>query len=141
MACAGGVSALAFKNPCLVGENLSGQGGTGFHVTECRIAQDGEPVAWSFILPLATLAQSPGTVLHFPGDLPSPPPPFGSVQLNGESAHATAVTGALTFSRVDPASRAFVGAFHGTVVWTIASGSQISCQVDGPLWGAPGGFT
>jgi hypothetical protein len=104
------------------------------------MAQTNEPVVWSFMLPLAMLEQNPGAVLRFPGDLPSPPLSPGTINLQGESARVSAVMGSLTFSRVDPSGRAFIGAFSGAVVWTGASGSQTTCQVDGPFWGAPGGF-
>jgi hypothetical protein len=140
MTCGAGVGALAFEMPCLVGMNLGGQASPGWHVTECRMAQSGTPIVWSFILPLQTVARNPGTVIHFPGDVPSPPPAPGAIDLGGESARVSSVTGALTFSRVDPTGRAFIGVFSGTVVWKTTSGAETSCTLDGPFWGAPGGF-
>jgi hypothetical protein len=60
--------------------------------------------------------------------------------IQGVSARVSSVTGSLTFSRVDPDARAFIGSFAATLVWTATDGSQISCQSDGPFWGGPGGF-
>jgi hypothetical protein len=139
MTCDGGLGSVVFQMPCLVGMNLSGQGGVGFHATECRLAQPGAPLAWSFILQLGTLARDPGTILRFPEDVPSAPVP-GPVEIQGMSVRISSVTGKLSFSRVDPSARAFIGAFSGTTVWTRSDGVQISCQADGPFWGAPGGF-
>jgi hypothetical protein len=50
------------------------------------------------------------------------------------------VTGDLTFSRVDPAARAFASTLNGAAVWVDPSGAQTSCLVNGPFWGAPGDF-
>lgn len=142
MTCGADAGGLAFEMPCLVGMNLagSGQAGPGWHATECRMAQAGTPLAWSFILPLQAIARDPGAVLTFPGDVSSPPPAPGTIDLRGEPARVSSVTGTLTFSRVDPSGRAFIGAFSGTVTWKATSGAETTCTVDGPFWGAPGGF-
>jgi hypothetical protein len=38
-------------------------------------------------------------------------------------------------------ARAFEGTFTGTMVLKgETSGTQVTCHIDGPFWGAPGGF-
>lgn len=140
--CGGAAGVLPLKMPCLVGMNIVGSGQpVGLHETECRIAGADEPIVWSFLLPLGALAQNPALVLHLPGDLPTTLIGSGSIDLNGEQAHVSGVTGTLSFSRVDPQGRAFEGAFRGRIVWKGAtSGAETACDVDGPFWGAPGDF-
>jgi hypothetical protein len=136
MTCDAGVSA-SLEMPCLVGLNLgSDLNAAGIHATECRLAQPDRPLVWPFLLPLADVRADPSTVLHAPFQ------PGGAQEaaIRGEAATMSVVTGDLSFSRVDPTARAFIGAFKGTVVWTGTSGAQTTCQVDGPFWGAPGDF-
>jgi hypothetical protein len=131
MSCGAGVAA-ALEMPCLIGLDLSGQdpNAAGVHATECRLASPDQPLVWSFLLPLGDVRADPSTSLQAPVDLPP--------QLTGVTM--STVTGDLTFSRVDPAARAFIGAFHGNIAWSDQAGTQTSCQVDGPFWGAPGDF-
>jgi hypothetical protein len=130
MSCGAGVTA-ALEMPCLIGLDLAGQdpNAVGVHATECRLASPDQPLVWSFLFPLGAVRADPSTSLRAPADLPA---------LTGITM--STVTGDLTFSRVDPAARAFIGAFHGDIAWTDPSGTQTSCQIDGPLWGAPGDF-
>lgn len=134
------VGTIAFVNPCLVGFNLAGPEGTpGFNETECRLTNGAQPVAWSFILPLSKVAQEPDRPLTFPTDLPSSPTGGMTVDVGVRKAALTSVTGTMTFSRVDPTGRAFIGFFQGTMTWTSSTGT-FSCTADGPLWGGPGSF-
>jgi len=139
LSCDHGVGPLAFFNPCEVGSNLSGQGGVGFHETECRFFGAGEPVAWSFVLPLSTIEQHPERPLSFPADFPTTPSAI-PVQVGVQQAKVTKAEGTVTFSRVDPTTRAFIGWFKGTISWAGSSTPTFSCAVDAPLWGAPGSF-
>jgi hypothetical protein len=139
LSCDQGIGALAFDNPCLVGTNLSGGGGTGFHETECRFHGMGDPVAWSFVLPLSEIAQNPDHPLSFPSDFP-PTPTAMAVDVDGQQAAVAHVAGAVTFSRVDPTARAFSAWFKGTISWTGTTAAAFTCVVDAPFWGAPGGF-
>jgi hypothetical protein len=139
--CDQGLGQVAFDNPCLVGFNLGGAPTTtGFHVVECTLAVAGHPVAWSFILPLAPIAAHPDQPLSFPNDFPPAPPLDQLIEIGGQPAGLSGVTGTVTFSRVDPTGRAFVARFVGKMTWTQGSGSKFSCAVDAPFWGAPGAF-
>ncbi len=141
MTCGAG-SSVALEMPCLIGLDLSGQdpNGTGVHATECREASADRPLVWSFLFPLASARANPSTPLQAPADLPTVAGPGQPIDLAGDSVTMSSVTGALTFSRVDPSVRAFAGTFKGTIVWADQSGAQTSCQVDGPFWGGPGDF-
>jgi hypothetical protein len=137
--CDHGVGQLALVNPCLVGESLTGAPASiGTHETECRLAGGSEPIAWAFLLPLAAIALHPDQALTFPTGLPSAAP-WGPVDVGGQKASVSGVAGTLTFSRVDPTARAFVGQFKGVITWTGSNGT-FSCSVAGPFWGAPGNF-
>jgi hypothetical protein len=140
MTCDGGAS-LSVAMPCLIGLNLAGQDPdtAGTHATECRLATSDKPLVWSFLFPLAAVRADPATSLHAPADMPTAGA-AQAIQLNGESASISNITGDLTFTRVDPTARAFSGAFKGTIVWTSSSSTQTTCQIDGPFWGAPGNF-
>jgi hypothetical protein len=139
MTCDGG-SSLSIAMPCLIGLNLGQDpNAPGIHATECRLATSEAPLVWSFLFPLANVRANPSTSLHAPADMP-PAGDAQAIQLNGESASISSITGDLTFTRVDPTARAFSGAFKGTAVWTSPSNTQMTCQIDGPFWGAPGTF-
>jgi hypothetical protein len=143
LSCEGVTTALALKMPCLVGLNLNGPDSrtVGAHEVECDAAQPGDPYVWSFMLPLSAIANDPSLVLSFPLNLPATSPPTGSIDLDGEKAHVSGVTGSLSFRRVDPDARAFEGAFAGTMkLKSATSTAEVTCTVDGPFWGAPGGF-
>lgn len=141
MTCDGG-AAPSLQMPCLVGLDLAGQdpNAAGIHATECRLATSEHPLVWSFLFPLADVRANPSTSLQAPADMPSVTGGAQAIELGGESASVSSVTGDLTFTRVDPTARAFSGTFKGTVVWTGLSGAQTSCRIDGPLWGGPGTF-
>jgi hypothetical protein len=144
MDCDHGIGQLAFVNPCLIGENLAGRGGNGigFHETDCHLADGvGDTIAWVFTLPLITIAMHPDQPLIFPTNLPTPPPPppRSRAEIGGETVTVTHVDGTMTFSRVDPTTRAFSGHLRGTVTWAGPT-KNFSCSVDAPFWGAPGGF-
>jgi hypothetical protein len=137
MTCDHGVGTLAFDNPCLVGQNLSG-GGIGIHEVECTLAASGHPITWTFLLPLAQVIASPAKPLAFP--LP-PGAPLGTlIDVGGQGASVSGFADAITFSRVDPTNRAFVARLKGTMTWKRQSGATFSCTIDSPFWGAPGNF-
>jgi len=133
MSCDGGVGMITIDNPCLVGHSLEPNAlETGPHEIECTLAASVHPIVWSFEL-FIPVTQNPVTVL--------PETPSGLlVDVGGRQARVSRATGAMTFTRVDPSNRAFVARFDGSVTWTEPSGATFSCSVDGPLWGAPGGF-
>jgi hypothetical protein len=134
MSCDGGVGMIAIDNPCLVGHSLGGGNGsdTGAHEIECTLATSVHPIAWSFLLFIPVM-QNPVTLF--------PETPSGLlVDVGGHQARVSGTSGAMTFIRVDPSNQAFVARFDGSVTWTEPSGATFSCSVDGPLWGAPGGF-
>jgi hypothetical protein len=128
--------------PCLIGLDLAGPdpNAVGVHATECRLAQPDRPLVWSFLLPLAAVRSDPSTPLQAPLGLPLVTGSQQAIVLQGEPATMSSVAGDLTFSKVDPTARSFIATFTGTVVWTSASGTRTSCQIDGPFWGAPGDF-
>jgi len=139
MSCDHGVGTLAFENPCLVGNDLGGGGsGIGVHEVECRFAVSGNPITWTFLLPLAQVVASPSEPLA------SPLLPGGFtgtlVDVGGQGASVSGFTGTITFSRVDPTNRAFIARLQGTMTWRRQTGSTFSCQIDSPFWGAPGDF-
>jgi hypothetical protein len=141
--CDHGVGTITFVNPCLVGHNLGGGSDVGFHVVECSLttSQDPHAWAWSFMLPLVEVAKTPDRPLMFPGDLPPLPASNDPEVVGGRAAHLSSVTGAVTFSRVDPTARAFIGRLKATMTWKDdSSGATFSCDADAPFWGAPGGF-
>jgi hypothetical protein len=139
MDCDHGVGQVAFVNPCLVGQNLAGsQRGIGLHETECQLLGGNGAIAWAFLLPLSTIAMSPDQPLTFSTNLPAPPT-GRPAEIGGVQAGVSHVDGTMTFSRVDPSGRAFIGHFTGTITWTGSSGA-FSCAVDAPFWGAPGNF-
>jgi len=142
LSCPGVAPPLALEMPCLVGMNIaSPPSGVGLHEVECHTTQPGEPLVWSFLLPLSSLAQNPDLVLSFPDRLPNGALPPGEVDLGSEKARVSGGAGTLAFTRVDPEGRAFEGSFRGTLVLTGESTrSEITCDVDGPFWGAPGNF-
>jgi hypothetical protein len=140
MTCDHGIGTLGFLNPCLVGQNLAGnQSSPGFSETECQLAGQGHPVVWSFLLPLMSLAEDPNQSLTAPAQLTMTPTGRQTVALGDGEGLISEVDGTLTFSRIDPTGRAFIGNFQGTVTWTTPTGT-FTCAVDGPLWGAPGQF-
>jgi hypothetical protein len=144
MTCAG-TAALALEMPCRIGLALNSQdlNAVGIHAMECRLAQPERPLVWTSLFPLGHVRAAPSKPLQAPSSL-RPVTGVGeqAIVLQGEREPATMsdVTGDLTFSKVDPTVRAFMGTFTGSVVWTSASGTQTSCQIDGPFWGAPGDF-
>jgi hypothetical protein len=142
MTCDHGIGAVAFVNPCEVGMNLFGEGATtpGADETECHFAGQGAPIVWSFVLPLYKIAMNPGAPLQIPDDVPSVPAENPLAELGGQEASVASVSGVLTFSRVDPTGRAFIGHLRGTVTWNGSVDATITCVVDAPFWGAPGEF-
>jgi hypothetical protein len=142
MTCDHGIGTLAFDDPCLIGGNLAGDPSTiGFHEVECSFASLTHPVAWAFVLPLGELSANPDETISFPnGRTPPPPGPSTNIDVGPTGARVSNVAGLLTFSRVDPTARAFVGHFAGTIDWIESGGETFSCAVDAPLWGAPGAF-
>jgi hypothetical protein len=134
--CPGGFGAISFQNPCLVGQNLDGQGTLGVHEVECHLDVAGSPAVWSFLLVLSTVSATSPTV--------SGPFPQGTahaiVTIGGVTAAVDSMTGTFTFSQIDPQSGAFVARFQGTVLWTEELGQSFRCTIDAPFWGAPGGF-
>lgn len=137
MTCDSGVGVITFVNPCLVGQVLGGDHdptSPGPHEVECTVATPAGNVGWSFEVIFPPL-QNPQTIL------PLTPTALGVDLGNGQQARISMVTGALTFSRVDPTNRAFVARFIGGVTWTEPSGATFQCKMDTPVWGAPGPFT
>ena len=137
MTCDSGVGVITFVNPCLVGQVLGGDHDPtvpGPHEVECTVETSAGSVGWSFELIFPPL-QNPQTIL------PLTPTALGVDLGNGEKAGISVVTGALTFSRVDPTNRAFVARFIGVLTWTEPSGATFQCKMDTPIWGAPGPFT
>jgi hypothetical protein len=136
MKCDSGVGVITFVNPCLVGQALGGTSdptSTSAREVECTVATPAGDVGWSFLMIFPPL-QNPQTFLPLT-------PTASVVDLgNGQQARISMVTGALTFSRVDPTNRAFVARFIGGVTWTEPSGATFQCTIDTPVWGAPGGF-
>ncbi|HEY2900920.1 MAG TPA: hypothetical protein VGL59_10120 [Polyangia bacterium] len=141
MTCDHGVGQVAFANPCLVGGNLASAklDSVGNHETECSLAGEGGEVAWAFILPLSAIAQRPDQPLTFQKGQVSTPPSGQPIEVAGQTASVTDVAGTMTFLRLDPSARAFIGHFQGQIDWLGANGA-FSCTVDADLWGAPGGF-
>lgn len=139
--CTGSAGHLAFKNPCLVGLDMATASDVlGVHETECVLAGTDRPV-WSFLLPLARIAQQPNMPLRFPGDLPSPPPGAYPIDLGGESFTSSILDeGTLEFKQIDPPKRAFIAQVEAKFQWTGNRGSSFVCSARGPLWGAPGSF-
>ena len=137
MTCDHGVGRIAFDNPCLVGQNLNGVSSSpGVHEVECTLQASSHPVAWTFLLILA----NPAASLRLPDQVPRGSPTGMPFTIDGRRAGISGVSGTLSFSRVDPANRAFVAQLTGTMIWTDSSGATFSCAVDDPLWGAPGNF-
>ena len=139
MTCDHGIGALAFDNPCLVGQSLGGNGSQiGVHEVECTLAGAGHPITWTFLLPLAQVVADPTKPLAFPL------PPGGIsgmlIDVAGQGASVSGFAGTITFSRVDQTNRAFIARLRGTMTWRRQSGSTFSCQIDSPFWGAPGAF-
>jgi hypothetical protein len=133
MSCDQGVGTIAIVDPCLVGHVLGANASeAGPHAVECRLATPSRPLLWSFLVILPT-HQNPIVVSPVLGNPP--------VSVGGRQASVSKITGSITFSRVDPSNRAFIARFSGVIIWTDASGATFSCTIDGPLWGAPGGFT
>ncbi|HEV3030628.1 MAG TPA: hypothetical protein VG319_03250, partial [Polyangia bacterium] len=134
------VGALAFDNPCLVGQNLTGGGSSriGVHEVECTLAAGGHPITWNFLLPLAQVVENPTKPIASP--LTPGPPLGGPVSVGGLGANVSGFSGTITFSRVDQTNRAFIARLQGTMTWREQSGSTFSCQIDSPFWGAPGAF-
>ena len=143
MTCAGAAS-LALEMPCRIGLALNSQSldAVGIHAMECRLAQSERPLVWTSLFPLGQVRAAPSTPLQAPSSLSPVTGGEQAIVLKGQPEPATmsGVTGNLRFSKVDPTARAFIGTFTGSVVWTTASGTQTSCQIDGPFWGAPGDF-
>jgi hypothetical protein len=138
--CTGGIGHLAFRIPCKVGLDLSsGSQGPGIHETECLLAGT-SALVWSFLLPLAQVAQQPSVPLRFPGDLPSPPAPNFVVELGGQSFTSSIIEGTLRFTQIDPPNRAFVARLDAKYQWTGNLGTSFVCSAGGLLWGAPGSF-
>jgi hypothetical protein len=137
------VGAVAFRNPCLVGVSL-GQGqeaALGVHEVECSLATPANPMTWSFLISLAAAEANPDVPVDLPGAFAVPSPTSGApADVASRRAGVSGVAGSLTFSRIDPSSRAFAARFQGTMTWKDASGATFSCTLDGPLWGAPGSF-
>jgi hypothetical protein len=136
MTCDNGVGSITFVNPCLVGWVAGGDQNPmspGLHEVECTVATPAGNVGWSFEVMFPSL-QNPQTIL------PLTPTASGVDLGNGQQARISMVTGALTFSRVDPTNRAFVARFIGSVTWTEPSGATFQCKMDTPVWGAPGSF-
>ena len=97
---------------------------------------------WSFALPLSDLAKNPNETLTFPSNFLAEAGVASAavIDATGQQAVISNVVGTMTFSRVDPSARAFVGHFTGTISWT-GTRTLFSCDVDcGPLWGAPAEF-
>jgi hypothetical protein len=142
MTCEGRAQSLAFKLPCLVGQNLSGQlDEPGYHVVECELAGMPDQTAVSFIVPLKQLPELLNQPVSIPFDgIPGPPPSSG-VALDAEH-FAGALSGVVTFSQVDVDGRAFVARLEqGHVVWSGDQGSKFACStLDGPFWASAGSF-
>ena len=138
--CDHGIGSVTFDDPCLVGVNLANTDPTsiGLHAVECHLEASAHPVAWSFTLPLARVVASPDATYAFPTDLMRVPE--GQVDVGGQPATVSSVSGTMTFSRVDPTMRSFAAHLTGTILWTGADGTTFQCVVDAPLWGAPGTF-
>jgi len=136
MTCDSGVGVITFVNPCLVGYVLDGDRdptAPGPHEVGCTVATPIGNVGWSFEVLFPPL-QNPQTILPLISTA-------SGVDLgNGQQARISMVMGGLTFSHVDPTNRAFVARFIGVVTWTEPSGATFQCQVDTPVWGAPGPF-
>lgn len=142
MTCDGAAGTVTLVQPCLVGMDLraAGEMVPGIHAVECRLADGAHPLAWSFLLPMAMVAHDPGHVLQIPGESPTVPNLADSITLGSVQAKLTTVTGGVTFSRVDPVGRAFAATIDAKAVWKPTSGPDITCDLRGPLWGAPGDF-
>jgi hypothetical protein len=135
MSCDDGVGTITFANPCLIGFRLGGGDPStpGGHEIECTLATPSGGIAWSF-LAIFPPKSNPATMLPL-----TPSASFVDVG-GGRTASLAKISGALTFSLVDPENRAFVAQFHGTAVWVETSGASFSCAIDTPVWGAPGMF-
>lgn len=142
MTCEGRAESLAFKLPCLIGQNLTGQlDQPGYHVVECELAGMPNQTAVSFIVPLKQLPELLNQPVNIPFDgVPGPPPSLG-VALDAEH-FVGALSGIVTFTQVDVDGRAFVAHLEqGHVAWTGDQGSTFACSTnDGPLWAVAGSF-
>ena len=142
MTCEGRAESLAFKLPCLVGQNLSGQlDQPGYHVVECELAGMPDQTAVSFIVPLKQLPELLNQPVNIPFDGQPGPPPSSGVALDAEHFAGT-LSGVVTFTQVDVDGRAFVGRLEqGHVVWSGDQGSKFACTtLDGPFWAVAGWF-
>ncbi len=150
MACNRDVGGLAFKMPCEVGQNIETQNGRlGFNEIECHMTTSGQPMVWSFLLRFDQILSRPDQPVMFPNgghlsnetpDYLSGPTGVKATDIGGEAFSISGSTGTISFSRIDSPGRAFSGHLKGTFAWTGTTGSTMSCDVDGPFWGSPGGF-
>jgi len=142
MTCEGRAEPLAFKLPCLVGQNFSGPlDQPGYHVVECELAGMPDQTAVSFIVPLKQLPELLNQPVNIPFDgIPGPPPSLG-VALDAEHFAGT-LSGIVTFTQVDLDGRAFVAHLEqGRVVWSGDQGGNFACStLDGAFWAVAGGF-
>lgn len=142
MNCEERTESLAFKLPCLLGQNLSGQSDQpGYHVVECELAGMPAQTAVSFIVPLERLPELLNQPVNIPFDgIPGPPPSLG-VALDAEH-FVGALSGIVTFTQVDVGGRAFVAHLEqGHVTWTGDQGTSFACStLDGPFWAVAGSF-
>ena len=142
MTCDGRAESLAFKLPCLVGQNFSGQlGQPGYHVVECELEGMPDQTAVSFIVPLKELPELLNQPVDLPFDsIPGPPPSLG-VALGAEHFTGT-LSGIVTFTQLDVDGRAFVAHLEqGRVVWSGDQGGNFACStLDGVFWAVAGSF-
>lgn len=136
MTCEGRAESLAFKLPCLIGQNLTGNTDEpGYHVVECELAGEPNQTAVSFTIPLKQLPELLNQPVSIPFDgLPASPPSSG-VELDGVR-FAGSLSGVVTFTQVDVDGRAFVANLErGHVMWIGDQGTSFGCStIDGPFW-------
>ncbi|SRR5260221_7448277 len=152
MTCDRDVGSLALKLPCEVGQNIQGQNRDelGFNEVECHATSSGQPIVWSLLLVFSQILQHSDRSVTFPNAVQAspnqsveylpPPPDAMPTNIGGELFNVSQAEGTISFARIDSPGRAFSGSLKGTFSWTGTTGSTFSCEVNGPFWGAPGGF-
>jgi hypothetical protein len=152
MTCDRDVGSLALKLRCEIGQNIPGQNRDelGFNEVECHATSSGQPMVWSLLLVFSQILQHSDRSVTFLNAVKAspnqsveylpPPPDAMPTNIGGELFNISRAEGTISFARIDSPGRAFSGSLKGTFSWKSTTGSTFSCDVDGPFWGAPGGF-